>query len=200
MNDVIRQVLKNLAHLIEARQAVIRHEPLPTIAGHAPQLIQLLQNLTGNGIKYCEADQPVIEITVGASNEDGKQLIKVQDNGIGIPDDKLADVFHPFKRLWSQDTYEGTGLGLAICEKIVKRHGGRIWCKSQTGQGSTFFFTLRDVDVAEDSQRLAVIEATAWYSEKTVRSGSPPFAISSSESPGRVPLSPSMAAVSQIVG
>ena len=142
MNDVIRAVLDNLAHRIQARRAIIRHEPLPTIIGHKPQLIQLLQNLVGNGIKYCKADQPVIEITVTASPEDGQQCFKVQDNGIGIPEDKLAYVFHPFKRLWSQDVYEGTGLGLAICQKIIKRHGGRIWCESQAGLGKHFLLLI----------------------------------------------------------
>lgn len=142
MTDVIGQVLENLAHPIEACQALIRHEPLPTVSGHAPQLIQLLQNLISNGIKFCEAEQPVIEITAGASGEDGKWLFSVQDNGIGIPDDKLGDIFRPFKRLWSQDKYEGTGLGLAICQKIVKRHGGCIWCLSQKDRGSQFFFEL----------------------------------------------------------
>ena len=155
MNDVIEQVLKNLAHPIEARRAVVRHAPLPAVSGHGPQLIQLLQNLIGNGIKYCDAEQPVIEITAAASDEEGKQLFKVGDNGIGIPEDKLAFVFRPFKRLWSQDTYEGTGLGLAICQKIVKRHGGRIWCESAKGGGSTFFFTLGQAAVAENGKRLA---------------------------------------------
>ena len=78
--------LSTISHTrIQARRAVIRHESLPTISGHKPQLIQLLQNLIGNGIKYCEADQPAIEITVTAADENGRQLFKVQDNGIGIP-------------------------------------------------------------------------------------------------------------------
>ena len=93
MNDVIRAVLDNLADRIQSRQAVIRHETLPTITGHKPQLIQLLQNLVGNGIKYCEAGQPAVEITVMASDQDDKVLFKVQDNGIGVPEDKLA--IHP---------------------------------------------------------------------------------------------------------
>lgn len=154
MADVLQSVTANLSLRIAERQAVVRHDSLPSVRGHGPQLIQLLQNLVGNGIKYCDADQPVIEITASASDDNRHHVFKVQDNGIGIPTDRLAYVFQPFKRLWSQDVYEGTGLGLAICQKIVKRHGGRIWCESQTGQGSEFFFTLEDADIAEDSKLL----------------------------------------------
>jgi len=153
MNDVITEVLDNLAHRIQASRAVIRHETLPTVSGHKPQLIQLLQNLIGNGIKYCDADQPAIEITVTIADENGRQLFKVQDNGIGIPSDRLAYVFQPFKRLWSQDRYEGTGLGLAICQKIVERHGGRIWCESEKDRGSAFLFSMEDASNADSASR-----------------------------------------------
>ena len=161
MTNIVRSVISNLSHRISERNAVIRHEPLPSVNGHAPQLMQLMQNLIGNGIKYCDADRPVIEITVSAADDDRQHLFTVQDNGIGIPTDRLTYVFQPFHRLWSQDDYEGTGLGLAICQKIVKRHGGRIWCDSETGRGSSFFFTLEDADsreeaeIAEVSARLA---------------------------------------------
>lgn len=155
MNGVIEAVLDNLAHRIDARQAIVHHGPLPAVTGHQPQLIQLLQNLVGNGIKYCEAEQPMIEISVNALDNGSTHLFKVQDNGIGIPEDRLAYVFQPFKRLWSQDVYEGTGLGLAICEKIVKRHGGKIWCESQKSRGSTFFFTLQHADMAVEDRKLA---------------------------------------------
>ena len=140
MGGVVRQALENLNMVIEERQATVDVASLPDVTGHEPQLVQLLQNLIGNGIKYNEQPKPNIKV---AAERDGENcLFTIEDNGIGIPEDKLQKVFEPFQRLWSQDTYEGTGLGLAICRKIVERHGGRIWCESDVGQGSRFSFTL----------------------------------------------------------
>ncbi|MGI9499647.1 MAG: sensor histidine kinase [Geminicoccaceae bacterium] len=140
MDDVINQVLDHLHMLIEERGAKVDVMPLPEVTGHGPQLVQLFQNLIGNGIKYNRQPEPAISVTADRTEEDW--LFTIEDNGIGIPDDKLKTVFEPFQRLWSRDTYEGTGLGLAICRKIVERHGGRIWCCSETGRGSRFSFTM----------------------------------------------------------
>ncbi|MGI9508162.1 MAG: sensor histidine kinase [Geminicoccaceae bacterium] len=140
MNDIAKQVLGNLKMTIEERRATVDIAPLPDVTGHEPQLVQLFQNLIGNGIKYNEQPMPAIKVAAEQHGEDW--LFTIEDNGIGIPEDMRQKVFEPFQRLWSQDTYEGTGLGLAICRKIVERHGGRIWCESQDGEGSRFFFTM----------------------------------------------------------
>lgn len=151
MDEVVEGVLGNLSETIAERDAQVNVEPLPTVTGHAPQLVQLLQNLIGNGIKYCDADTP--EVAVSARrNDQGSWQFTVQDNGIGIPEDRLAYVFEPFKRLWSKDSYEGTGLGLAICRKIVERHHGEIWCSSEKGVGSRFQFTLGEIPTPTPSK------------------------------------------------
>lgn len=140
MDDVVNQVLDHLHMTIEERSASVDVPSLPGVTGHGPQLVQLFQNLIGNGIKYNEQPEPGIKVAAERAGHDW--LFTVEDNGIGIPLDKLKTVFEPFQRLWSQDTYEGTGLGLAICRKIVERHGGRIWCSSEMDSGSRFSFTL----------------------------------------------------------
>lgn len=140
MGDVVNQAMDDLQMAIEERHATVDVSPLPDVTGHEPQLAQLVQNLIGNGIKYNQ--QPAPTVKVAAEREGENWLFTIEDNGIGIPDDKLKKVFEPFQRLWSQDSYEGTGLGLAICRKIVERHGGRIWCESTEGLGSRFLFTL----------------------------------------------------------
>lgn len=140
MHNVVDQVLDNLRMVIDERNAKVDVAPLPHVTGHEPELVQLLQNLIGNGIKYNEQSAPMINVTAEGVGENW--MFTIEDNGVGLPEDKLKAVFEPFQRLWSQDVYEGTGLGLAICQKIVERHGGRIWCESELGRGSRFAFTM----------------------------------------------------------
>jgi signal transduction histidine kinase len=119
----------------------VTHDDLPLVFGHAPLLTQLLQNLIGNGIKYCEADTPTVQISANPEAK-GFWRISVRDNGIGIDKKFHQQIFEPFERLHDRGKYEGTGLGLATCKKIVERHGGRIWCESNQDRGTTFNFSL----------------------------------------------------------
>jgi signal transduction histidine kinase len=143
MRAVIDSVVENLERTIRERGADIVYGDLPTVRGNVPQLTQLMQNLIGNGIKYCEAATPVIRI-LAREQPGGSWQFEVRDNGIGIPARDCDRVFEPFKRLHSASRYEGTGLGLAICRKIIERHEGSIWCRSAEGEGTSFFFTLTD--------------------------------------------------------
>ncbi len=140
MREVMTDTLANLQDLIRKRGARVTCGELPRVSG-TPQLGQLLQNLIGNGIKYCEAEIPIVHITAKPVDDSVWQF-SVRDNGIGIPEKNYLDVFEPFHRLRSEAKYEGTGLGLATCKKIVERHGGIISCRSLESQGTTFLFTL----------------------------------------------------------
>jgi len=140
MQDVMTDTLSNLEHLVGARHARVTYGDLPSVSGTA-QLTQLLQNLIGNGIKYCKAEIPLIHVTAQAHDEH-VWLFSVKDNGIGIPAKDYKQVFEPFHRLHGDTTYVGTGLGLATCRRIVEHHGGSISCESVEGHGTTFFFTL----------------------------------------------------------
>jgi light-regulated signal transduction histidine kinase (bacteriophytochrome) len=144
MDEVMNEVLDHLHMVIEEKGAHLNIGSLPSVTGHKPQLVQLFQNLIGNGIKYNQSPEPAIN--VACDRKGGQWLFLVEDNGIGIPREKLNTVFEPFQRLWSQDVYEGTGLGLAICKKIVERHGGQIWCESEERRGSRFYLTLPSSD------------------------------------------------------
>jgi signal transduction histidine kinase len=142
MQLTLKDTLSNLAREIKERGVQITHGDLPTVTGSAPQLVQLLQNLIGNGMKYCDSAPPTISVTATPA-DDNSWLFAVRDDGIGIAQKHHKRIFEPFRRLHGTAKYQGSGLGLATCKKIVERHGGVIRCESRLGQGSTFFFTLQ---------------------------------------------------------
>ncbi len=137
--DVIRKVLLNLQASVEQTGAVITWDELPIVQAHEIRLVQLLQNLVGNAIKYRGAEPPKVHI--GVERRETDWLFWVRDNGIGIDPEYAQQIFGIFKRLHGQN-YPGTGIGLAICQRIVERYGGRIWVESKRGEGSQFYFTL----------------------------------------------------------
>jgi light-regulated signal transduction histidine kinase (bacteriophytochrome) len=123
----------------------VTHDPLPAVLADEMQLIQLFQNLVGNGIKYQSPGIPQVHIS--AAKNGGKQWVfSVKDNGLGIDSQYFEKIFGMFQRLHKRDEFAGTGIGLAICKKIVERHGGSIAVKSQPGNGSTFSFDLTGSD------------------------------------------------------
>jgi PAS domain S-box-containing protein len=137
---VLRRVLANLHAALAARDAVVTHDPLPTVLVDETQLGQLFQNLIANALKFRGPAPP--RIHVSATRGEGEWVFAVRDNGIGIAPEYRERIFVIFQRLHARDEYPGTGIGLAICKKIVERHGGRIWVESMPGEGATFYFTL----------------------------------------------------------
>lgn len=130
----------NLAHAIDENRAQITHGSLPTVNADAAQLVQLLQNLIGNALKF-HGNRPAV-VHVDARQEGDDWLFSVADQGIGIEPRYFDRIFRLFQRLHTREEYAGTGIGLTICHKIVERHGGRIWLASEVGLGTTFYFTL----------------------------------------------------------
>lgn len=137
---ILSQICVNLQAAIEDSDAVITHDPLPTVVADVSQLAQLLQNLIGNAVKF-RGEEP-LHVHVSAEQKGNEWVFSVRDNGIGIDPEYADRIFIVFQRLHNRGEYSGTGIGLAICKKIVERHGGRIWVESQSGKGSTFYFTI----------------------------------------------------------
>ena len=107
--------------------------------GDGTLLVQMLQNIISNAIKYCETEEPRVRIS--AQGEDALCRIAIADNGPGIARDHRELIFQPFKRLVGRGI-EGTGLGLAICRRIAQLHAGAIWCEDAEGGGTTFIVEL----------------------------------------------------------
>jgi PAS domain S-box-containing protein len=153
--DLVRAVLEDLSPQREGRQIEVRVAELPVCQGDAVLLKQVWINLLSNAIKYTRRrEKAVIEVgckrePIAAEDQGGPEkkttedVYFVRDNGTGF-DMRYADkVFGVFQRLHREEEYEGTGVGLAIVQRIVHRHGGRVWAEAAEDHGATFFFTLR---------------------------------------------------------
>lgn len=145
LNQALKIALENLELVRLENQAIITHGDLPVLHIDKNHIVQLLQNLIGNGIKFRGPEPPHIHITV--EQQVSNWLFTVHDNGIGIPQNQQKRIFKLFQRLHNQQEQKGYGIGLAICKKIVEHHQGDIWLESSPGEGATFYFTLA-LDVA----------------------------------------------------
>jgi signal transduction histidine kinase len=126
---------------------------LPPGWGDARRLTQVLQNLVGNAIKFTDAGQVTVSVTVAGD----RFTVAVADTGPGIAPEHQEQIFEEFRQVDDSSTRKqgGTGLGLAIARRIVEMHGGRLWVESTVGQGSTFSFSV-PVHVERRRQRTPV--------------------------------------------
>ena len=136
---MVGRVIANLDASIRESDARITWDPLPAVSADV-RLEYVFQNLISNAIKYRRPGVPP-EIHISARSAEGEWMFSVRDNGIGIEPAYLDSVFEIFRRLHGQNV-PGSGIGLALTRKIVEAHGGRIWIESESGAGSTFFFTI----------------------------------------------------------
>jgi PAS domain S-box-containing protein len=145
--DLARTAVDIVDGQLKVRGITVTLQPnLPAVYGDRQRLVEVLQNLLDNAIKFM-GDQPNPCIEIGQRGEDaerGKPVFYVKDNGIGIAPEHHERIFGLFNQL--DPTMEGTGVGLALVKRIIEFHGGRIWVKSEVGKGSTFCFTLGKED------------------------------------------------------
>jgi light-regulated signal transduction histidine kinase (bacteriophytochrome) len=116
-------------------------EPLPEAYGDVRMLRQVWMNLVSNAVKYSrESERP--RITVSATEELGRTVYAIQDNGVGFDPAYEEKLFGVFQRLHADKKFEGTGVGLSIVQRIIQRHSGRIWATGAPGEGAAFYFYL----------------------------------------------------------
>lgn len=142
-NELVTDALDIVHGRLETKQVTVQTQPnLPIVRGDRQRLTEVLQNLLDNAAKYM-GDQIDPQIEIGQTGEDNKlPVFFVKDNGIGVAPEHHERIFGLFNQLDS--TTEGTGIGLTLVKRIIEVHGGRIWVKSELGEGSTFYFTLNN--------------------------------------------------------
>jgi len=140
LDDVMDSVAANLRMRIAESGAELGRGDLPEVLGSRTQLVQLLQNLVENGLKFNHSESPRVDVR--AERDGDRCRISVSDNGIGIDTENADRIFQVFQRLNERDSFEGTGIGLAIADKIVTAHGGDIEIDAESDEGTTFVFDL----------------------------------------------------------
>jgi len=139
-NAAVVRALWSAKIAVEQANAVVTHDPLPTVLADEVRLVEVFQRLIDNAVKFRGEAPPRIHIS--AESRENEWVFSVRDNGVGIEPKHLETVFDVFRRLDGGAGNPGAGIGLAACKKIVELHGGRIWAESARGKGSTFYFTI----------------------------------------------------------
>jgi PAS domain S-box-containing protein len=145
LRALIDDVMKDLKKETENREIEWQIDELPLAECDPGLMRQVFFNLLSNAVKYTKPRSPAI-IQVGQRRFGGQQVIFVRDNGVGF-NMKYADkLFGVFQRLHRKEEFDGTGVGLATVQRIIHRHGGRIWAEAEVDKGATFSFTLRSIN------------------------------------------------------
>ena len=141
MGELSKTVLAELKMINPGRKLKFIAEELPLTQGDASLMHQVFMNLLSNAIKFSrKRDVAIIEVGGFEGKEENTYYVK--DNGVGFDIQDADKLFGVFQRLHSADEYEGTGIGLAIVQRIITRHGGRVWAEGKVDEGATFYFTL----------------------------------------------------------
>ena len=136
------------------REVEWKLEALPEVDADPTLLRQVFANLLSNAVKFTRGRKPAV-IEIGAREAQGVAMIYVRDNGAGFDAKHAAKLFGVFQRLHRADEFEGTGIGLATVQRIVQKHGGRIWAEGEPGRGASFYFTLPIARQAASESRQA---------------------------------------------
>lgn len=141
IKDLAKNVWEELRTDWEGRGVELKLEEMPKTRGDRALLTQVFQNLLSNSIKFSREKNPAL-IEVGAQEGEDEIIYYVRDNGAGFDMKYVEKLFGLFQRLHSPEEFEGTGVGLSIVQRIVKRHGGRVWGEGELDKGASIYFTL----------------------------------------------------------
>jgi PAS domain S-box-containing protein len=141
MERLIREVWKEVADGSDAGRLDFQISALPPGRGDRTLIKQVLSNLLANAVKF-SAGRDQARIETGGYKEGNESVYFIRDNGVGFDMQYVDKLFGVFSRLHDMDEFEGTGVGLAIVQRIVHRHGGRVWAEGEVDKGATFYFTL----------------------------------------------------------
>jgi light-regulated signal transduction histidine kinase (bacteriophytochrome) len=142
LDHLVKEVHSELWRETEGRNLQWKIAPLPDLFGDRAMLKLVLVNLISNAIKFTRT-RPAAEIEIGCTGQPTDGLVVfIRDNGVGFDMKYVDKLFGVFQRLHKMDEFEGTGIGLATVQRIIHRHGGRVWAEGQVGEGATFYLAF----------------------------------------------------------
>jgi light-regulated signal transduction histidine kinase (bacteriophytochrome) len=152
LGPIVQEVYEELRAIHTDRSIRLNLKRLPDAYGDEAMLRQVLFNLLENSVKF-STSEPVTAIEVGGWAEQDTNVYYVRDNGIGFPMEQADKIFKIFERLHSSDEFEGTGIGLAIVQRIIQRHGGKVWAEGKPKEGAVFYFsTVRKTEAPDSAE------------------------------------------------
>ena len=141
MSDLVKDAIEEVRTSIDGRNVEFRVSALPDVTGDRVLLRQVLINILSNAVKFSRDRNPAI-IEIGSTVETDRNIYYVRDNGVGFDSQYAEKMFGVFQRLHAATEFEGTGLGLAIVQRIVQRHGGKVWAEGRPSAGATIYFAF----------------------------------------------------------
>jgi light-regulated signal transduction histidine kinase (bacteriophytochrome) len=144
MTAMAQAVFEEQAAQASTRVFQLEVKPLPTAHGDRAMIRVVFGNLISNAIKFTAPRNPAV-IEIGSRQEDGQAVYYVKDNGVGFDMKYAHKLFGVFQRVHSAEEFEGTGVGLALIQRVIHRHGGRVWAEGKVNDGATFSFSLPDM-------------------------------------------------------
>lgn len=141
MNKLVKTVVEELQENASERTVNFKIKPLPEAYGDSIMLEQVLVNLISNALKYT-SKKPITNIEIGSKSDGIENIYYVKDNGVGFNMKYSDKLFKAFQRIHNKENFPGTGVGLAIVQRIIRKHGGRVWAAAKVNKGATFYFSL----------------------------------------------------------
>jgi light-regulated signal transduction histidine kinase (bacteriophytochrome) len=141
LNTLVTGVVREIREELQGRKIRWEIDELPDVLGDQSLLRLVIVNLVSNAIKFTST-RPEAEIRIGCKDDEDNFTCSISDNGVGFDMKYENRLFGVFQRLHTQEEFEGTGIGLANVQRIIARHGGKVWAEGAVGQGATFSFSL----------------------------------------------------------